>query len=99
MPDPLATNTPAPRAAPATINLEERIEHPASQRPGQFRDCTVGQSLPSPLEVQYDPQFRLFRRAQTHAQRTKTAVRLIARVITVSLETLKVVKALPPVDK
>ena len=48
LPDPFPSNTPATRAAPATTNLQERLEHRASKRLGQFRDCTVGPGLPSP---------------------------------------------------
>ena len=48
LPDPFPSNTPATRAAPATTNLEERLEHRASKRLGQSRDCTVGPGLPSP---------------------------------------------------
>ena len=48
LPDPFPSNTPATRAAPATTNLQERLEHPPSKRLGPFRDCTVGQGLPSP---------------------------------------------------
>jgi hypothetical protein len=38
--------SPATRAAPATTNLEKRLEPRASKRLGQFRDCTVGQGYP-----------------------------------------------------
>jgi hypothetical protein len=48
VPDPFPSNTPATRAAPATTNLQERLEHPPSKRLGPFRDCTVGPGLPSP---------------------------------------------------
>src|ERR1035441_7675213 len=48
LPDPFPSNTPATRAAPATTNLQERLEHPPSKRLGPFRDCTVGPGLPSP---------------------------------------------------
>ena len=48
LPDPFPSNTPATRAAPATTNLEERLERRASKRVGQFRDCAVGPGLPSP---------------------------------------------------
>ena len=48
LPDPFPSNTPATRAAPATTNLQERREHPPSKRLGPFRDCTLGQGLPSP---------------------------------------------------
>ncbi len=36
VPDRFPTNTPATRAASATTNLEERLEHRASKRVGQF---------------------------------------------------------------
>jgi hypothetical protein len=48
LPDPFPSNTPATRAAPATTNLEERLEHRASKRLGPFRGCTVAPGLPSP---------------------------------------------------
>ena len=48
LPDPFPSNTPATRAAPATTNLAERLEHPPSKRLGPFRDSTVGPGLPSP---------------------------------------------------
>src|ERR1039457_4127061 len=51
LPDPFPSNTPATRAAPATTNLEERLEHRASKRFGQSRDCTVGAGLPSSHQV------------------------------------------------
>jgi hypothetical protein len=48
LPDRFPSNTPATRAAPATTNLEKRLEPRASKRLGQFRDCTVAPGLPSP---------------------------------------------------
>jgi hypothetical protein len=41
LPDPFPSNTPATRAAPATTNLQERLEPRASKRLGRSRDCTV----------------------------------------------------------
>jgi hypothetical protein len=46
LPDPFPSNTPGTRAAPATTNLPERLEHRARKRLGPFRDCTVGPGLP-----------------------------------------------------
>jgi hypothetical protein len=48
LPDPFPSNTPATRAAPATTNLQERLENPSGKRLGPFRDCTVGPGSPSP---------------------------------------------------
>ncbi len=48
VPDRFPSNTPATRAAPATTNLQERLEHRASNRLRQSPDCTVGPGLSSP---------------------------------------------------
>jgi hypothetical protein len=48
LPDPFPSNTPPTRAAPATTNLQERLENKSSKRLGPFRDSTVGPGLPSP---------------------------------------------------
>jgi hypothetical protein len=51
VPDRFPNNRPATRAAPATTNLEERLEPRASKTLGPFRDYTVGPGLLKHLEA------------------------------------------------
>jgi hypothetical protein len=69
VPDPLASNTPAPRAAPAATNLEEHVEHRPGKRLGLFR-LERGPPLPSGYASQSGAPFRWPRLPANAARRT-----------------------------